>query len=309
MSDEPKVDNDTPSPLKNIDPHSSEADKISDADIEAAIHGKTEEEFEAEKKPAPESAPEDADPLKEPANKSGEPEPSGFNEQKGYDALQAELEQQKKNYDELRRKSTQDWQSAAELRKAHEELQSSFKTAINKLNETAVKKVDPAQFMEELQTEGPSAISKHFDVDAKVYDALKPLQDNNTELNKKVASQEYTIEFLKRVADAEHYPDFAKMESKMAEVAADPQNGVNTQAEIGEQLDSYYRLAIDSSSGKAVDAAREDGKRAAEKQLAKEAKTGLAGSGKGTSGSPVDLYDVPLERLEAMLPKAERDGY
>lgn len=306
-NDDKNVDNNTSPQVP--DPNSPEVDKISDADLEAAIHGKTVEELEAEKKSAPDSASKDnTDPLKDPADKDGaDPKSDESNEQKDLTALQEELEQQKKNYAELRKKSTQDWQASAEAKKAHDELQKSFKVAIDKLNEVSTKKVDPAQFMEELQTDGLAAIEKHFNIKDKVDGALQATNDIITDLKKTVSTQSYDIEFMRRVNDGKNHPNFAELEPKMAEIAADPHCPVDRSAPIGQQLDAYYSLAVKSSSGEAVKKAHEQGKRDAEKQLAKEAKTGIASSGKGTSGEPVDLYTVPLEQLEKMLPKADRD--
>lgn len=309
MSDiDKEVDNATP-PLKDVDPNNLEVDKISDADIEAAIHGKDEDgEKEPTKKGAPESASnDDTDPLKKSADNSDDQKSIESNEQQDYEKLKAELEQKTKSYDELRKKSTQDWQQAAEMKTRHEELENSLKTAINKLNETAKQKVDPAQFMEDLQTKGPAALDEYLGIEEKIKASTKEHRETITEMKKTVATQKYELEFMKRSNDSEHYPDFAKLEDKMVEIASDPHCPVNKTAPIEQQLDAYYRLAVDSSSGKAVKQAHEQGKRDAEKQLAKEAKTNIAGSGKGTGGTSVDLYKVPLEQLEKLLPKADRD--
>ena len=161
--------------------------------------------------------------------------------------------------------------------------------------------------MEDLQTKGPAALEEHLGIDARIKDATKEYQESIAEMKKANATQKYELEFMKRSTDSEHYPDFAKLEDKMVEIAKDPHCAVDKTAPIEQQLDAYYRLAVDSSSGKAVKEAHAQGKRDAEKQLAKEAKTNIAGSGKGTGGNPVDLYNVPLEQLEKLLPKADRD--
>ena len=309
MSDKKKVDNGT-SPLDGANPNDPDVDKISDADIEAAIHGKDAPDVDPDpaKSPAPDSASGgDVDPLKDPTDNSDGKKPLESNEQQDYDALKTELEQKTKSYDELRKKSTQDWQAAAELKKTHDEMQESLELAINKLNETAIKKVDPAQFMEDLQTKGPAALDEHLDIKGKIDAARKEDRDSIMALKKTAASQNYELAFMKRVYDTKNYPDFAELEDKMTEIAADPHCPVDKHAPVEQQLDSYYRLAVDSSSGEAVKKAREEGKLDAEKQLAKEAATNIGGSGKGTGGTPVDLHSIPLDRLEKLLPKADRD--
>lgn len=288
-----EVDNTKPSIPDPTDP---EANKVTDADIEAAIK-------EVDVNPAPEVS-EEKEPSESPADKD-EPKSEELTTQQRLDELKSQFDQQQKNYEELRSKATRDWQAKAELEKQHEELQGSFEKAIQKVNEVADANYDPEQWMEDLKSQGPKKIDERIEQRL----AEKEAQRNKATKEAKAITDalEFEVQFLRRMVDQESYPGFAALENKMDAIASQPDCPVNKSAPISTVLDSLYKLAVESSSGDAVKEAIETGKKEAEKQIAKEANTSLADGGKGTVGAPINLWKVPLEKLREHLPKADRD--
>lgn len=280
------------------DPKDPESNKVSDADIDAAIKGTQEPA-----KPATDAS-DDADPLKA-TNKGKEPAEPEKDAQQRLDELQSQYDQVQKSYDELRSKSTRDWQAAAELKKSHEDLENSFKKAVEKVGKLADASFDPEQFAEKFKTQGPKALDEYFDDKLAIGNSQR--NKEVSELKNNNASLTYEVEFLRRAHDSKKYPGFIELEDKMNEIASAEDSPVNKNAPIGKVLDSLYKLATESSSGEAVKKALETGKNKAEEQLAKESKTTLAAGGKGTVGAPVDLWKIPLDKLKEKLPKAERD--
>lgn len=295
-----------------------EVDNLEDPRLKAIQNefgqdGKADDEAKAEAEAKAKEDAEAADALEakkaletDATNKGDEGEE--FDAQKSIQKLEDELSQSNKNYDELRRKATQDWQSAAEQKRQYEQMQKSMESMVDKLNSLNREKVDPEQFMEDLKSQGPKALDNYI----KSYvDPLKEKNEKATEARKKADNiRNYEIQFLRRSVNTEKYPGFANMEDKMNELAAKPDCPVNLQGDIGEVLDALYKLSKDSSSDNAVKKALDKGAEQERKRLAKEAKTGVAGSGRSRSSSEVpDLYNMPLEKLRAMLPKNENRDY
>lgn len=225
-----------------------------------------------------------------------------FDAKTSLQAIQSELEQTKKNYDELRSKSTRDWQAAAEQKRQFEQLQTSVEQLVERLNDQAIEHVDPEQFMEDLRSQGPKALDKY--INPKI-DALKQKSDKvSKDKEQQEWIRDYETQFLRRAVNQVKYPGFAELEDKMNEIAGSPNCPVNLNQEVGVVLDSLYKLAKESSSENAVKKARDKGAEEERKRLAKESKTTIAGSGaKKSSSAAPDLYNLPLEELRKMLPK------
>jgi len=231
-----------------------------------------------------------------------------FDAQTSLQQIQAELEQTKKNYDELRSKATRDWQTASEQKRQFEQLQSSMESIVERLNNQAVEQVDPEQFMEDLRSQGPKALDKYLNPR---FEALKESSEKTkTDKEKQDWIRDYETQFLRRAVNQNKYPGFAELEDKMNEIAGSQNCPVNLNQDVGVVLDSLYKLAKESSSENAVKKALNKGAEDERKRLAKEAKTAVAGSGAKKSSSAVpDLYNMPLEKLRDMLPKSEHRDY
>lgn len=254
----------------------------------------------------------DAPPTKEPdkkevpADKSGKPEDGSLKETTSLDSLQDKYNQLDKNNAELRKTWTQDRQRFAELRKQNDELNDTVKNMVSEFGKLSRKKVDPTQFMEKLKTQGPSALDEYFGSELK---AERANYDKNvTELQDNLRVMEFKLEYVTRATNSKEYPDFVALEPKMNEIASAPDCPVDRNAPMGDRLDALYKLAVESSSGDAVKLAREQGKKAGEAQLAKEANSSVAGSGKSYGGGPViDPHTMDLEKLRKVIGVADRD--
>lgn len=254
----------------------------------------------------------DAHPTKEPVknedptDKTGKPEDGSLKESTSLDSLQDKYNQLDKSNSELRKTWTQDRQRFSELRKQNEELNSAVKNMVSEFGKMSRKKVDPTQFMEKLKTQGPSALDEYFGSELKAERA--DYDKNVTELQDNLKVMEFKLEYVTRASNAKDYPDFAALEPKMNEIANAPNCPVDRNAPMSDRLDALYKLAVESSSGDAVKLAREQGKKAGETQLAKEANSSVAGSGKSYGGGPViDPHTMDLERLRKVIGVAERE--
>lgn len=226
-----------------------------------------------------------------------------FNAQKSYEALQAELAQQTKAYKEIRKEFTRRTQHESELQK---KLNQVYDT-LAKATETPI---DPEQFIRDLQAHGPKALEPHFE---KWVTPIKSQYDKAIEeRDHRILGLETSLEIQRRRLDATQYPDFAKLEPIMNEIANDDNCPVNWDLSIGESLDILYKLAKDRSSEEAVKIAEKQGYDKATKELVKESKTTVTGGGK-TAGSTVpDLNKVTeLDKLREIVSQmhgiADRD--
>lgn len=231
-----------------------------------------------------------------------------FNAQTKIQELQKQLEQNQKNYDELRSKSTKDWQSSAERDRQFEALQASMGKLVEKFNQSAIEKEDPEQFMENLKTQGPKYLDKYI---TRHTDALKAKhEEDKQEGAKETSVLRYENAFMKISRDTKQYPGFEGLESKMNEIAASPDCPVNLQQPIPIVLKALYKLASTSSTDENLRKAKNLGAEQERIRLAKEAQTSVVGSGKSKSNSAVpNLYTMPLDKLRDSLPKSDLRDY
>jgi len=249
------------------------------------------------------------DPVKKeegPTDKAGKPTDEGSKEPTSLDVLQDKYNQLDKNNAELRKTWTQDRQSFSELRKHNDELNNTVKNMVSELGKMSRKAVDPTLFMEKLKKQGPSVLDEYFGntLKAERADYDKKVKDMQEDMR----VMEFKMEYKARALNATDYPDFVTLETKMNDIANSPNCPVDRNAPMSDRLDALYKLAVNSSSGEAIKLAREQGKKAGEAQLAKEANSSVAGSGKSNAGGPViDPETVPLDKLRAIIGVAERD--
>ncbi len=261
-----------------------------------------------EGKPKASDAPKPKEPVKDesPTDKTGKPLEEGLKEPTSLDALQDKYNTLDKSNAELRKTWTQDRQNFSEIRKQNETLNETVKNMISELGKMSRKAIDPTQFMEKLKTQGPSVLDEYIGSTLKAERA-----DNDkkvVEMKDQLKVMEFKFEYQTRALNSKDYPDFRVLEDKMNEIANAPNCPVDRNAPMGDRLDALYKLAVDSSSGEAVKLAREQGKKAGETQLAKEANSSVAGSGKSNAGGPViDPHTYPLDKLRAVIGVAERD--
>lgn len=230
--------------------------------------------------PAPattKAEPAQKDSLNAPAPVGTPAEQPAFDVQKSYEELRKEFTRTTQNY--ARDRKT--WNQTLNEMQAMKQSQAQLAELLSKATEQPV---DPAQFWQDLQSQGPKAfdgyLKKHVD------SATKAIQEAYTEQANKALGLEIKFEKMSRRMDSKNYPDWDKLEPIMNEIA-DPDNNEPTPIDwnqpIGLVYDALYKLARSRSSEDAVKAAEQFGKAQAEKQLGKEAATAVPGGGKGGS--------------------------
>jgi hypothetical protein len=231
------------------------------------------------------------------------PVPKEFNVQQSYEELQSKFDNLNKSYGEIRKSFTQRSQESAALQKKLDEVYDTLRKA----TETPI---DPAQFIRDLQTQGPKALQPHFQ---KWLEPIKvDYEGRLSEANSKNLALETEVNLMRRRSDATNYPDFIKLEPVMKELSDDPNCPVNWNMSIADCIDTLYKLAKDRSAEQAVEEARKLGKDSADSKLAREAKAGTAGGGKSVSTSTPDLNKITdIDELRkvvaAQIGVAERD--
>lgn len=193
-----------------------------------------------------------------------------------------------KSYGELRKEFTKVTQDYSRDRKTWNQTLSELKSLKQSqaqmaelLSKATEQPIDPAQFMQDLQTHGPKAMDKYLE--ARVQAQTAQLRDAYTEQANTALLLEAKLEKLHRKLDTTNYPDFAQLESTMNEIAEGEDCPIDWNQPISAIYDALYKLARSRSSEDAVKAAEKFGAAQAEKQLGKEAATAVPGGGKGGS--------------------------
>jgi hypothetical protein len=218
----------------------------------------------------------------ETANKTETVVPA-FDAQKTYDGLRGEFDKVSRSYSELRKEFSR--------RTAHEsELQKKIDSLAEMLSKATETPIDPEQFIRDLQTQGPKALEPHFQ---KWVTPIRSEYDKQlAERDAKLLNYETNFELMKRRNDAQSFPDFAKLEPLMNELANDENCPVNWNVGIPECLDTLYKLARDRSADKAIQEAVKFGEKKAEEKLVKESRTTVTGGGKSAGSAVPDLDKV-----------------
>lgn len=239
------------------------------------------------------------DSAQPPTSKPGEPAPV-WDAKTSYDALQKHNDQINKNYNELRREFTRRTQNESDLQKKLDSLT----TMINKATETPI---DPKQFFNDLQTQGPKAFDSIF---AKREEAMRS-EFEKSRLDDQTARSQLSFEVgkLVRRADVKNYPDFQQLEPVMADLVADEKVSLDFSQGESAVLDTLYKLARSLNADKAVTDARALGQKEADALTAKEAGAKVAGGGKtGTVTGPDDVKDINVLRKMYVANLGETDA-
>ena len=241
------------------------------------------------------------------ASKDGQ-EGDEFNAETSHQKLEKDFEQMKKNYDELRSKSTRDWQSSAERNRQFEAMQASMSQIVDKFNDLSTEKEDPEQFMENLKSQGPKYLDKYID---RRTESIKTAQETDKQdRDKETSILRYENAFMRLSRDKENFPGFEELESKMNALASDPNCPINLTQPIPVVLKALYKHVATSSTDENVRKAENVGAEKERLRLAKEANTAVVGSGRSKSSTPaVDFHKIPLDKLRQMLPKSDLRDY
>jgi chromosome segregation ATPase len=210
----------------------------------------------------------------------------------------------RKSYDELRPQFTKTTQELSRLKREYgmttKELQS-LKQAqeqfAKQLAAATEKPIDPAQFIQDLQTQGPKAFDNYL---KKHLDSLRSDYQTSYE---KVANQnqvlEANLEVMKRERDSKNYPNFGDLKEEMQALADSGKvpDEVFTKP-VGEVYDYLYNLVKSQHSEEAIKKAEEFGKNKAEAAIAKESATTVASGGNGdvTIANPSKMNAAQLRK-------------
>lgn len=211
-----------------------------------------------------------------------------------------------KNYEELRKQFTKITQEYSKDRKVYgqtarelAELKQAQAKLTELLQQATQKPIDPAQFWQDLQSQGPAALDAYLE--AKMQAERDSWSKNHAELVNRNLAQESLLQKMIRRQDAQNYPDFAALEPVMQEIADDPEAPIDWTKPIPEIYDALYKLARDSNSEKAVQQAHTMGRQEAEAALAKEAATAVAGGGKAPGTTVPDMKTMSAAEMRKMF--------
>ena len=204
-----------------------------------------------------------------------------------------------KSYEELRKEFTRRTQHEAEMVKKLQAIEEYNQRLAEQLAKVAEKPFDIEQFKRDWETRGPKALDDYLGNKLKAIESKysKQLQDEQlarTQLNAQ-------MEVYARRGDEQNYPDFEKLEQKMADIYNDENCPIDKSKPISYVLDALYKLAREQNSSEAVKMAEDMGRKKAEAQLAKESKTTVAGGGKTQGGIPSDLSTMEFKKLEEVV--------
>jgi chromosome segregation ATPase len=193
----------------------------------------------------------------------------------------------RKSYEELRPQFTKATQKLSALEKEYGMTKKELATLrqaqeqfARQLAAATEKPIDPAEFIRDLQTQGPKALDgylqKHISELKKDYEqAYSKISAQNTAL-------EARVEVLRRENDPKNYPNFAELKDAMEEIVNEGKVPDEVFARpIGEVYDYLYNLAKAQHGEEALKQAEQFGQKKAEAAIAKESATTVAAGGNG----------------------------
>jgi len=247
------------------------------------------------------SGTKELDKTKDSAKKS-EPDSNVFDARKGYDELKANFDKTTKSYQELRRESTRWAQERSDFQKK-------LDTLADLLSKATDVPIDPAQFIRDLQAQGPKALEPHFNK------WVTPIKDQYEKTihdrDEQIFQLQRDFALSARRGDKVNYPDFEKLEETMKDIAEDNNSPVDYSKSPAEIYDTLYKLAKERNAEQAMRLAKEEGKKEAESRLAKEAASKIAGGGKSAGTLVEDWSKMSAEKMREVVAQlhgvADRD--
>lgn len=203
-----------------------------------------------------------------------------------------------KNYQELRSWTTRVSQENAAMRKQMEAATAQIKQMADLITKATEKPYDPDQFMEEFRAKGPEFLKNQLETAWKSKEETYLSQIESVRAEVTGLQIANTVNAMK--ADTTTYPDFAKLEGDMQKLL---DSGVIPQSEIqskpvSELLVQLYQMAKLQHSQEAIKAAEANGRKAAEAELAREARSGIAGGGRVTGQVTPDINKMTAKQMK-----------
>ena len=240
--------------------------------------------------------------------KSVSTDKSDTNGQPAFD-VQTRYDELMKSNKELRAEFTRRSMELSEVKKQLSEMGLTTKQIAEALAKATETRIDPAQFMRDLQEKGPEALESYLE---KKWGAKeKAIRE---EYDKKIKESEhinkeltYNVEEYKRERDSDNYPGWKELIPAMKELCADPTTPIDFKQPAGIVLDALYKLARDRNGDLAVQKAASLARKEAEEAIAKESRTSIATGGKTGTATPKDPRTMSLSDLEQAIGVADRD--
>ncbi len=193
----------------------------------------------------------------------------------------------RKSYEELRPQFTKATQKLSALEREHGttkkelmDLRQAQEKFAEQLSIATEKPIDPAEFIRDLQTQGPKAL------DGYLQKHLGKLRSDYEKTYNKVAAQnaslEARVEVLRMTNDKETYPDFAALQPAMNALVDSGKVADEVYARpAAEVYDYLYNQVKSQHSDEALKQAEQFGQKKAEAAIAKESATTVAAGGNG----------------------------
>lgn len=227
--------------------------------------------------------------------------------------LQQEKETLEKRYKDAERKITELGQDRSHISKSFETLTGQIAELQQKLA-AATKKPLPSkeEFIADLQAKGIEALMPY--INEPVNEVKSRYERELQDRDEKMMKMELAFEKADMARDSANYPGFSELWPEMQKLARSESTPVNFDLGVRPSLEALYKLARADHSGDAILEAEKEAKAKAEANLAKEAKSTVAGGGKkgsATSISEDELRKMPVDKLREVVAQmhsvADRD--
>jgi len=237
----------------------------------------------------------------------------GANGEDALTRLTAEYETLQKRYKDAERKITELGQDRSHISKSFESLTGQIADLQQKLA-AATKKPLPSkeQFIADLQAKGIEALMPY--INEPVNEVKTHYERQLEERDEKMLKMELAFEKADMARDVANYPGFSELWPEMQKLARSESTPVNFDLGVRQSLDALYKLARADHSGDAILEAEKEAKAKAEANLAKEAKSTVAGGGKKGSATHIseeELRKMPVDKLREVVAQmhsvADRD--
>lgn len=270
---------------------------------------------DAAQPPAPETKAPEKDPTVVPDSTSAETDPTkngkpdgttGRNWQDEAIRTAKVLEQERKNFNELRKKLIAQGTERNNFEREINPLREQLKTLTEALSKATNEELTPEQFLEGLQTQGPKFLENFLAKRDKTL--TEQFETRATTMEARLRKREVSAAVRDRRSDAANFPDFGQLEPTMSKIMVQMREEfaqgllpTNPDTVDPDELTDYlYNLARLQHSQDAIKAAEAEGAAKARAGLAREAETSVPGGGKNTSSQPIDFEKLSVEEARKL---------
>lgn len=254
----------------------------------------------------PTAAPKAATDVTTPAGAQANPAQPSKVEQGGQEDWQTKFAQLEKSYKEATRKLSSQGAEKNQYRAQLDGMNKQLQDVHKALQAMSKKPFEFGQFLEDLQARGPQAL--YESIQEPLTAELQSIREQNIQLSTELQGIQVERAVESARVNSKKYPEFDKYEAEMTEAYLSGALPMDTSkmnpAEIVDKLYSLVRLQHSEDHFKA---AEQLGKIKAEKALAREAQSSVAGGGKPITPAIKDPTQMTAAELRAKLGVFERE--